>query len=215
MLSNVELVVFIALAYPMLASGSLSFGLFYAFAFIRQILLSYSTTCFMALLKRKENLVAHSRADDFIHYKKEVNHPVQRDFARPCQIDRLCWHYDHAKTLLKDVTLTISPGDKIAIVGPSGFGKSTFLKILSGLLPAEQGELKQLDQEPEPLTWNYLAERCYLSVAEGMLFNGTLKQNITLFNDDIPNEVCLRLLEPLELAEMVAELPHAARTRCF
>lgn len=212
LIGNVELVVFIALAYPMLTSGSLSFGLFYAFAFIRQILLSYSTTCFMALLKRKENLVAHIRADDVIHYQKQVNHPIQRDFVSPCQIDGLCWHYDSAKTLLKNVTLTITPGDKIAIIGPSGFGKSTFLKILSGLLPAEQGELKQLGQEPATLAWSYLAERCYLSVAEGMLFNGTLKQNITLFNDEIPNEVCLRLLDQLQLTEMLAELPHGLNT---
>ena len=211
LIGNVELVAFIALAYPMLASGSFSFGVFYAFTFIRQMLLSYSTTCFMALLKRKENLVAHIRADDFIHYKKEANHPICRDFTNPCKLERLSWHYDNAMTLLNDVTLTITPGDKIAIVGPSGQGKSTFLKILSGLLPIKHGELKQLGDR-QPLAWDYLAERCYLSVAEGMLFNATLKQNITLFNDEIANETCLRLLEQLQLADMLAALPLGLNT---
>lgn len=211
LIGNIELVIFIALAYPMLTSGSLSFGVFYAFTFIRQMLLSYSTTCFMALLKRKENLVAHIRADDFIHYKKEANHQVHRDFIHPCRIEQLSWHYDNATPLLNEVTLTIVPGDKIAIVGPSGQGKSTFLKILSGLLPVVHGELKQLGNE-QPLAWDYLAERCYFSVAEGMLFNASLKQNITLFNDEIANETCLRLLEQLQLTDMLAALPHGLNT---
>ena len=47
------------------------------------------------------------------------------------------------KTLFRDLSLTISEFDKVALIGPNGTGKSTLLKIIAGIIEAEQGSVKK------------------------------------------------------------------------
>lgn len=65
------------------------------------------------------------------------------------------------KTVLKDVSFTVSNGEVLGIVGPNGAGKSTLLKIVSGILDAEEGEV-QIDGKPLSIassnSWGYLPE---------------------------------------------------------
>lgn len=58
-------------------------------------------------------------------------------------------YHDRGPWILKDVDFTVSSSDRIALVGPSGYGKSTLAKILAGYLPPTQGRVL-LDGEPLP-----------------------------------------------------------------
>ena len=58
-------------------------------------------------------------------------------------ISHISFSYD-TKPILQDISLTIQNGERIGIVGESGCGKSTFLKILAGLLPPSSGSVSIL-----------------------------------------------------------------------
>lgn len=67
------------------------------------------------------------------------------------EVRNVSFRYHHGPWVLKDVNLTIREGERVALVGPSGYGKSTLAKIISGYLPPASGEVlwdgKPLPQE--------------------------------------------------------------------
>lgn len=63
------------------------------------------------------------------------------------KIDNINFAYKKGEAILKDVSLNLESGKILAIVGPSGGGKSTLLRIISGLEDPESGSIKMMDQE--------------------------------------------------------------------
>ena len=70
------------------------------------------------------------------------NNDLQIDFKNSIEIKNLSFSYkNNEKNVLNNINLKINSGDKIAIIGSTGCGKSTLLDVLSGLIPACEGEL--------------------------------------------------------------------------
>lgn len=90
--------------------------------------------------------------------------------------------------LLDDISLTIKPGEWIALVGPVGSGKSTLAKLASGLYPLWKGEIYYDDTPLRHIPRNVWANSvCYID--QGIfLFEGTVRENITLWNYTVPLE---------------------------
>ncbi|SCB88088.1 amino acid ABC transporter ATP-binding protein [Weissella bombi] len=84
------------------------------------------------------------------------------------------------RVIFKEMDLTINDGEVLSIVGPSGIGKTTFLRILAGLLPADQGELI-LDNESLDITGNRQGAQVGVIFQDFNLFpHYTVKQNVAL-----------------------------------
>ncbi|MCM0582830.1 amino acid ABC transporter ATP-binding protein [Weissella diestrammenae] len=84
------------------------------------------------------------------------------------------------RTIFKNLSLKIEPGEVLTIVGPSGIGKTTFLRIIAGLLPANSGSIK-LDDELLDISGHRLNAKVGVIFQDFNLFpNYTVKENITL-----------------------------------
>ncbi|MGO3468230.1 MAG: amino acid ABC transporter ATP-binding protein [Weissella hellenica] len=84
------------------------------------------------------------------------------------------------RVIFKEMNLTINDGEVLSIVGPSGIGKTTFLRILAGLLPADQGELI-LDNESLDITGNRQGAQVGVIFQDFNLFpHYKVKQNVAL-----------------------------------
>ncbi|HZS30099.1 MAG TPA: ATP-binding cassette domain-containing protein [Gaiellaceae bacterium] len=114
---------------------------------------------------------------------------------------------------LSHIDLTILPGERIGIIGPTGSGKSTLLDVLLGLLEPDAGEVL-LDDEPlqnHREGWHrsigYVPQDVYL-------VDDTLRANIALGwrGDDIDDEAVLEAVRLAELEEVVASLPEGVET---
>lgn len=103
------------------------------------------------------------------------------------EIKNLAKSYD-TRTIFKNMNLTVNEGEVLSIVGPSGIGKTTFLRIVAGLLPADQGELI-LNGESLDLTGERTGAQVGVIFQDFNLFpQYTVKENVMLAPQMVHNE---------------------------
>lgn len=112
---------------------------------------------------------------------------------------------------LADISLTIHPKEKVAIVGPSGSGKSTLLHVISGLYKTTSGTIKYDNLDINDLDIQELRKHLGIVLQNHNVFNGTIKENITMERGYSDNDV-LRTLSLTGLNDLIAELPIGLNT---
>jgi ATP-binding cassette subfamily B protein len=109
--------------------------------------------------------------------------------------------------VLDDVDVTIAPRTRVAVVGETGSGKTTFAKLLTRLMDPIEGQVRLDDQPLEQVRFASLRRRVVMVPQDGMLFSGTIAENLRMGRPDAADdELDLALLE-LGLTDWVAELP--------
>ncbi|MGN4433763.1 thiol reductant ABC exporter subunit CydC [Bacillus cereus group sp. MYBK69-1] len=145
--------------------------------------------------------------------EKEI--PRDKDYVAPKHIDielnHVSYRYpDSNEFVLKDVSLQIKAGKKIAILGRSGTGKSTLLKLLTGALSPLQGEVLLNSEHAHT---NLLSK--YISVLNQKphLFDTTIGNNVRIGKPEATDEEIWNALEKAQLASHVASLPDRLQTK--
>ena len=119
------------------------------------------------------------------------------------------------KTILKDISLTIPRGQTLALVGPSGIGKSSLLRILAGLQPSENGECRvagktaMVFQEPTLLPWRNVLDNITIATGVCDVQAAAALADVGLADraDDYPNRLSLGQQRRLSLARAFAVRP--------
>jgi ATP-binding cassette subfamily B protein len=115
------------------------------------------------------------------------------------------------KPALKDVSLSISAGSKIAVIGPTAAGKTQLLYLLTGLIPANSGEVLY---DGKPID-DYKSEAFHSQVGfvfqDSIIFNMSIRENIA-FSDTVTNESLQKAIDTAELKDFIDSLPEALNT---
>ena len=115
------------------------------------------------------------------------------------------------KKIFEDFSITIQKGSFVHLSGKSGIGKTTFLKILSGLLPPEKGFVK-IDNSLMSNSFDFFPFIGYVP-QKPFLFKGTIKDNMTLFEKEVNDlEWLMLLIEKMQLTQLIEELPNGLNT---
>ena len=117
-----------------------------------------------------------------------------------------------ARASLKDINLTIKRGEKIGIVGQSGSGKSTLSKILMGLHKIDEGQISFDKQDFYSLSQKEVTDNLFLVLQETELFNATLRDNITMFQE-MSEEKVAKAIESAQLQVVIDKLPEGLDTK--
>lgn len=132
------------------------------------------------------------------------------DFAR-IVFQAVSFGYE-AHPIVEDFNCTIAAGDKVAIIGPSGKGKSTLVKMLFGAITGYSGEI-MIDQTNLNEISRVSIHRHIGMVEQNVIvLNDTLKNNITLYDDQIDEARIAWALAQTKLTSLVASLPDKLET---
>lgn len=114
--------------------------------------------------------------------------------------------------LLKDISFTINPKDRILISGESGSGKSTLLQLIAGVTFPTEGYIHVNNLSIESLYINKYRAILGMSLFEETTFEGTIRENITFGNKDISDATIYNTFENLGLTPFLKQQPNGLNT---
>lgn len=115
------------------------------------------------------------------------------------------------KAALKNVSLSVKPGTKVAIIGPTAAGKTQLLNLLVGLLPPTTGEIKYDNHDLADYKRENLYKQVGLVFQDSIIFNISLRENIA-FNTNVTEADMERAIETAELDDFIKNLPDGLKT---
>jgi ATP-binding cassette subfamily B protein RaxB len=213
----VTLVVIVYLGANAVIDGKMTIGVLYAFTAYRTQFLARTQGLFEQIISwRLLDLHTHRLADIALH-------PIEAGVDRsPVGLPEVTGRFEllgvgfryapHERAVFTDVTLTIEPGEFVAIAGPSGAGKSTLLKVLCGLYPVSAGEVR-LDGLPLS-AWGPKTVRRALGVVmqDDELLSGSIADNVAFFDERIDMDHVWACLRQAAIADDVLAMPMRADT---
>ena len=119
---------------------------------------------------------------------------------------------DRSDNLLKDINLEIKPGDKIGILGESGCGKSTFLKLLMRFWDVNEGSISLDNKDIKTMPTKTLRRSQSLVTQETFLFNDTIENNIKIGKKDATKEEVIAACKKASIHEFIQTLPKGYKT---
>ena len=119
--------------------------------------------------------------------------------------------YYPGQEVLRGISLDIPAGEKVALVGASGGGKSTLVQVLLGLYPPQQGDVCFDGIPVQRIGLECVREHVATVLQQPALFNGTVRDNLTMGSTD-DDERLWRALEVAQLKSFVMELEHKLDT---
>src|SRR3954471_13492802 len=114
--------------------------------------------------------------------------------------------------VLRDVSLSITPGERLALVGPTGAGKSTLAKIIARLYDPEQGDVTFGGVDLRDSTLESLRRRICVVPQEGFLFNGTIRDNVRIAKARATDAEVDEALRAVGVYERFSSLPEGLET---
>jgi ATP-binding cassette, subfamily C, bacterial len=149
-------------------------------------------------------------AEEEPHYPATV-HAFSGQVPAAISLQNVSFTYAEGDAILADVSLSIAPGEQIALVGVSGAGKSTLVQLLLGLYAPNQGQILFNGQAIEQLGYAQVREHIGVVLQHPMLFNDSVRQNLSL---DLPyaDADLWLVLEVAQLAQFVRDLPQGLDT---
>ncbi|MFJ6542859.1 NHLP family bacteriocin export ABC transporter peptidase/permease/ATPase subunit [Streptomyces sp. NPDC091385] len=117
------------------------------------------------------------------------------------------------KPLLTGFDLTVGPGQQVALVGGSGSGKSTVSRLISGLYSPWDGVIRIDDTRLEDIPRGALASSVSFVDQDVFLFEGSVRDNVTLWDRSIPDEAVVEALRDAALYDVVTRRPGGIHSR--
>lgn len=117
------------------------------------------------------------------------------------------------KPLLTGFSLSVGPGQQVALVGGSGSGKSTVSRLISGLYSPWEGTIRIDGRRLEDIPRGALAASVSFVDQDVFLFEGTVRDNVALWDPSVPDEAVTEALRDAALYDVVARRPRGIHGR--
>ena len=202
----------IVFAYYRIKSGAMTVGDFIQFVAALALLMDPIRKYSQANVKLGQGLAAADRINQILDLEEEVDRGTYeiKSFNDEIAVNNVTFGYGEAD-VLKDFSLKVKKGQKIALVGLSGSGKSTLINLLLGLYPLSKGSITIDGRSLSDIKLKELRKRCGLVSQDIFLFHDTIRENLTI-GGTFSDEEIQRALEVSYASEFVSKLPQGLNT---
>jgi ATP-binding cassette subfamily B protein len=157
-------------------------------------------------LQRIEELHRISTSIEDGDQELSTTHPLGITF------DHVNFAYNPNEPVLKNVSFTLEPGKTLGLLGRTGSGKTTMTRLLFRFYDIDDGDILLGNQSIKTIKLDDLRRHVGLVTQDVQLFNATVRENLALFNPDIPDEKIIATLDDLDLGSWYANLPNGLDT---
>ena len=141
---------------------------------------------------------------------KEINLPEM--IKGEVLFEQVSFSYQKDQSLIKDFSLEVKPGEKIAIVGPTGSGKSTLINLLMRFYEVNKGNITIDGISIKDMSRQQLRQLFGMVLQETWLQSGTIRENLLLGNPNATDEEIQQVLMQCQLDKMIEKLPQGLET---
>ena len=216
-------IVAIVSGYMLFTGGAITIGTVY-------LIIQYTDTIFRPLREITQEIqnlqkaaAGIERVEALNALESKIKSPVPaqastRLSAGPLAVafNNVTFGYNEAEPVLQNISFQLRPGQTLGLLGRTGSGKTTITRLLFRLYDPNNGVIRlgqnghTLDIRDVPLT--DLRQYVGLVTQDVQLFQATVRDNLTFFNESIPDEAILKVIEELELFEWYQTLPKGLDT---
>ena len=194
LLTNTVVDIFRALGIAAVAYSDLSIGMMIAFLFYLSTLVSPIQSLMGLVIGYQHTKPALQRINDLLSLAHEPHYPHEENPFDGCEttsvaLDKIDFSYGNGKQVLHNITLKAKSGQKIALVGASGSGKTTIAQIMVGFYPSHTGSIFYGDVPIEKIGLPIVRENVALMLQQALFFNDTIRMNLTLSKPKSDEEI--------------------------
>ena len=129
--------------------------------------------------------------------------------------DHVNFSYEKGNPILKDVNFVITPGMTVAIVGPTGTGKTTIVNLLSRFYNPEEGRILIDGIDIQDLQIKSIRKQVGVMLQDSFLFSGTIMDNIRYGRLDASDEECIAAAKTVQAHDFITAFPDGYNTKLF
>ncbi len=129
-------------------------------------------------------------------------------------LDGVTFGYDPARPVLRDVDLHIAPGETFALVGPTGAGKSTVVKLIARFYDPDSGRILVDGHDVSHVTQTSLRRQIGNVPQEPFLFAGSIRDNVAFARPDATEEEIVEACRAVGIMDLIERLPEGLDTPC-
>ena len=191
----------------------ISFGVIVAFMIYVRMFNNPLNQIAQAMSSLQSTAAASERVFEFLDEKemsnqKEINRHLKRiDTKGAIEFKNVRFGYDKGKTIIKDFSVSVKPGQKVAIVGPTGAGKTTMVNLLMKFYEINNGDIIVDGVSTRELTRENVHDLFIMVLQDTWLFEGTIRDNIKFNKEDVSDREIWESLKTVGVHHFVKTLP--------
>jgi len=165
----------------------------------------------------QESLAGFERIADILTVSPEIASPDDPHiFSEPIQgnisFENVHFDYNEGESVLTDIDLEIPAGNTVALVGPTGVGKTTLVSLVPRFYDVIKGSVRIDGVDVRKIQLDQLHESISMVLQDVFLFHGTIRENILFGRPDATDEDVIRAAEIANASEFIDRMPHGYDT---
>ena len=194
--------------------GIISFGVIVAFMIYVRMFTNPLNQIAQSFTTLQATAAAGERVFEFLEEKEMTDERTliktldKNDVKGQIEFKHVKFGYDKNKTIINDFSAIAKPGKKIAIVGPTGAGKTTMVNLLMKFYEINEGDILIDGVSTKELTRENIRDLFIMVLQDTWLFDGTIKENIKYNNDHITDEEVWEACKIVGIDHFIKTLPN-------